>query len=42
MDEEGLEKVPVVGPSSETDYIDIPLPPDAQYLGEGEDAAGPF
>ncbi len=23
---EGLEKVPVVGPSSETDYIDIPLP----------------
>jgi activator of 2-hydroxyglutaryl-CoA dehydratase/predicted nucleotide-binding protein (sugar kinase/HSP70/actin superfamily) len=24
---EGLEKVPVVGPSSETDYIDIPLPP---------------
>jgi activator of 2-hydroxyglutaryl-CoA dehydratase/predicted nucleotide-binding protein (sugar kinase/HSP70/actin superfamily) len=29
MDEEGLQKVPVVGPSSETDYIDIPLPPDA-------------
>ncbi len=23
---EGLEEVPVVGPSSETDYIDIPLP----------------
>ncbi len=23
---EGLEKVPVVGPSSETDYVDIPLP----------------
>jgi activator of 2-hydroxyglutaryl-CoA dehydratase/predicted nucleotide-binding protein (sugar kinase/HSP70/actin superfamily) len=23
---EGLEKIPVVGPSSETDYIDIPLP----------------
>jgi len=26
LDREGLEKVPVVGPSSETDYIDIPLP----------------
>ncbi|HNY78285.1 MAG: acyl-CoA dehydratase activase-related protein [Sedimentisphaerales bacterium] len=25
---EGLEKIPVVGPSSETDYIDIPLPED--------------
>jgi len=23
---EGLEKVPVVGPSSETDYVDVPLP----------------
>ncbi len=23
---EGLEKIPVVGPSSETDYVDIPLP----------------
>ena len=23
---EGLERIPVVGPSSETDYIDIPLP----------------
>ncbi len=23
---EGLQKIPVVGPSSETDYIDIPLP----------------
>jgi len=26
MKVEGLEKIPVVGPSSETDYIDIPLP----------------
>jgi activator of 2-hydroxyglutaryl-CoA dehydratase/predicted nucleotide-binding protein (sugar kinase/HSP70/actin superfamily) len=26
MEAEGLEKIPVVGPSSETDYIDIPLP----------------
>jgi activator of 2-hydroxyglutaryl-CoA dehydratase/predicted nucleotide-binding protein (sugar kinase/HSP70/actin superfamily) len=26
MDREGLEKVPVAGPSSETDYFDIPLP----------------
>jgi len=26
MDREGLEKVPVVGPSSETDYLDIPFP----------------
>jgi activator of 2-hydroxyglutaryl-CoA dehydratase/predicted nucleotide-binding protein (sugar kinase/HSP70/actin superfamily) len=23
---EGLEKIPVVGPSSETDYVDVPLP----------------
>ncbi len=26
LDAEGLEKVPVAGPSSETDYFDIPLP----------------
>jgi len=26
MDREGLEKVPVAGPSSETDYLDIPFP----------------
>ncbi|MBN2139336.1 MAG: hypothetical protein JW720_16150 [Sedimentisphaerales bacterium] len=26
LDKEGLEKVPVAGPSSETDYFDIPLP----------------
>jgi len=26
LDREGLEKVPVVGPSSETDYLDIPFP----------------
>jgi predicted nucleotide-binding protein (sugar kinase/HSP70/actin superfamily) len=26
MDLEGLQKVPVVGPSSETDYLDIPFP----------------
>ncbi len=26
MAAEGLEKVPVVGPSSETDYLDIPMP----------------
>ena len=26
MDREGFEKVPVVGPSSETDYLDIPFP----------------
>jgi predicted nucleotide-binding protein (sugar kinase/HSP70/actin superfamily) len=26
MAAEGLEKIPVVGPSSETDYVDIPLP----------------
>lgn len=26
MDKEGLNKVPVVGPSSETDYLDIPFP----------------
>jgi activator of 2-hydroxyglutaryl-CoA dehydratase/predicted nucleotide-binding protein (sugar kinase/HSP70/actin superfamily) len=26
MDREGLKKVPVVGPSSETDYLDIPFP----------------
>ena len=26
MDREGLEKVPIAGPSSETDYFDIPLP----------------
>jgi len=26
MDDEGLAKVPVVGPSSETDYFDIPMP----------------
>ena len=26
MDSEGLEKVPITGPSSETDYFDIPLP----------------
>jgi len=26
MDREGLEKVPVVGPSSESDYLDIPFP----------------
>jgi len=26
MDREGLEKVPVAGPSSETDYFDIPFP----------------
>jgi len=26
MDAEGLEKVPVVGPSAEKDYFDIPLP----------------
>jgi len=26
MDREGLEEVPITGPSSETDYFDIPLP----------------
>ena len=26
MDREGLEKVPIAGPSSETDYFDMPLP----------------
>ena len=26
MDAEGLEKIPVVGPSSESDYLDIPFP----------------
>ncbi|MBL7153895.1 MAG: CoA activase [Phycisphaerae bacterium] len=26
LDKEGLEKVPVAGPSSETDYFDIPFP----------------
>jgi len=26
MDHEGLEKVPVVGPSAESDYLDIPFP----------------
>jgi len=26
MDREGLEEVPVAGPSSETDYFDLPLP----------------
>ncbi|NIN93075.1 MAG: CoA activase, partial [Candidatus Aenigmarchaeota archaeon] len=26
MDREGLEKIPVAGPSSETDYLDIPFP----------------
>jgi len=26
LDREGLEKIPVAGPSSETDYSDIPLP----------------
>ena len=26
MDREGLDKVPIAGPSSETDYFDIPLP----------------
>ena len=26
LDREGLEKVPVAGPSSETDYLDIPFP----------------
>jgi predicted nucleotide-binding protein (sugar kinase/HSP70/actin superfamily) len=26
LDKEGLEKVPVVGPSSENDYLDIPFP----------------
>jgi activator of 2-hydroxyglutaryl-CoA dehydratase/predicted nucleotide-binding protein (sugar kinase/HSP70/actin superfamily) len=26
LDREGLEKVPVAGPSSETDYFDIPMP----------------
>lgn len=26
MDREGLEEVPVAGPSSETDYFDVPLP----------------
>jgi activator of 2-hydroxyglutaryl-CoA dehydratase/predicted nucleotide-binding protein (sugar kinase/HSP70/actin superfamily) len=26
MDREGLQKVPVVGPSSETDYLDVPFP----------------
>ncbi len=26
MDREGLEKVPIAGPSSETDYFDIPVP----------------
>ena len=26
MDREGLDKIPVVGPSSETDYFDVPFP----------------
>jgi len=26
MDREGMEKIPVVGPSSESDYLDIPFP----------------
>jgi len=26
LDREGLEKIPVAGPSSETDYLDIPFP----------------
>jgi predicted nucleotide-binding protein (sugar kinase/HSP70/actin superfamily) len=26
MDREGLEKIPIAGPSSETDYFDIPVP----------------
>lgn len=26
LDKEGLEKVPVAGPSSETDYLDVPFP----------------
>jgi len=33
MDREGLQEVPVAGPSSETDYFDIPLP---QKFGSSE------
>ena len=38
---EGLEKIPVVGPSSETDYIDIPLPGGLGVIRQGQDAADP-
>ena len=34
MDDEGLGKVPVVGPSSEADYIDIPLPSSLNSLAK--------
>ncbi len=34
MDREGLEEVPIAGPSSETDYYDIPLPKNVGSLGK--------
>ena len=34
MDREGLDKVPITGPSSETDYFDIPLPEKADALNK--------
>jgi len=33
MDKEGLEKIPVAGPSSETDYFDIPVPQKMGFWG---------
>ncbi len=33
MDKEGLEKIPVAGPSSETDYFDIPMPRKMGFWG---------
>ena len=34
LDREGLQKVPVAGPSSETDYFDIPLPQKLGFSGK--------
>jgi len=34
LDAEGLEKVPVAGPSSETDYFDIPFPREISSSGK--------
>jgi len=34
LDAEGLQKVPVAGPSSETDYFDIPLPRELSSSGK--------
>jgi len=32
LDEEGLQEVPVVGPSSETDYVDVPFPEGTGFM----------